>query len=193
MPRKVSREYKLYSFDELPDNIRKKVLNELRDINVDQDWYYPIEEGLIEKLNEMGYDDVKISFTGFWSQGDGASFTANVDLEKWLKFNKLSQKYSRVIQAEEDHEVVAKIIRIGNHYVHENTIDAEIAGGGSDDIINAQINEVEKLLKEDSRRLSRMIYNDLGDYYYDLTSDESVADTIRSNEYEFTSDGKVFR
>lgn len=50
------------------------------------DWYDDIYELWEKALDEIGFEDAKIAFTGFWSQGDGASFTAGVDLEKMAKY-----------------------------------------------------------------------------------------------------------
>jgi hypothetical protein len=63
-------------FDELTDKQKAKVLDNLRYINVNYDWYeYTIEE-FEAKLKKLGFYDIKTEFSGFWSQGDGACFTA---------------------------------------------------------------------------------------------------------------------
>ncbi len=50
-------------------------------------WYDDIIQNEEESLNELGFEGVEIQFSGFWSQGDGASFTAdNID------FNQLFEK-----------------------------------------------------------------------------------------------------
>jgi hypothetical protein len=52
----------------------------------DQKWWEPIEEGFIEDLTGLGFKDIDIQFTGFWSQGDGASFTARLNFKEfWSK------------------------------------------------------------------------------------------------------------
>ena len=77
-------EFKLAS--ELPENIQKKVLEEYRDWTTDHDWWDYIYENWIEKLGGLGFNDVEISFSGFWSQGDGASFTAkSIDVAKYIR------------------------------------------------------------------------------------------------------------
>jgi len=38
----------------------------------------------IEKLQDIGFEDAQIEYTGFYSQGDGASFTASVNIEKLI-------------------------------------------------------------------------------------------------------------
>ena len=46
-----------------------------RDINVDHDWWDGVYEDSKEVCAAFGIDIDDISFSGFWSQGDGACFT----------------------------------------------------------------------------------------------------------------------
>lgn len=46
-----------------------------RGINVDHDWWDGVYEDSKEVLAAFGIDTDDISFSGFWSQGDGACFT----------------------------------------------------------------------------------------------------------------------
>lgn len=70
-------------FNELSDKQKSKVLDKLRDINVEHDyWHEHITDDFKIKLESLGYSDIKTQFSGFWSQGDGASFSAKKeDLE----------------------------------------------------------------------------------------------------------------
>jgi hypothetical protein len=52
------------------------------DANTDHDWWDCTVETWKQALAQIGFLDADIQFTGFWSQGDGASFTASVDAEK---------------------------------------------------------------------------------------------------------------
>ena len=64
-------------FSELTQVQKDKVIEELRNINVDHDsWHEFTTDEFTEKLKSLGYTDIKTYFTGFWSQGDGACFTA---------------------------------------------------------------------------------------------------------------------
>lgn len=64
-------------FNELNDDQKKKVLDNLRNINVDHDeWNDFLIEDFKTKLESLGFIDIKVYWSGFWSQGDGASFTA---------------------------------------------------------------------------------------------------------------------
>ena len=78
-----------FQFDELSPDIQKKVLNYYRETyeeNIFDGWYEDVIENFESKLKNLGLEDIESRFSGFWSQGDGASFTANVrDVEKFLK------------------------------------------------------------------------------------------------------------
>lgn len=53
------------------------LIEQYRDCNADHDWYSYTYDYFIEQLGSLGLDLFKsnIQFSGFWSQGDGASFT----------------------------------------------------------------------------------------------------------------------
>lgn len=56
---------------------KDELIEEYRDINVDHDWWECTYEDFIERLAEAGITVTTsdISFSGFWSQGDGAQFS----------------------------------------------------------------------------------------------------------------------
>lgn len=64
-----------------------KVRSYLQDVATDGDWYDYVYGVWKEALEQIGFGDIDISFRGFCSQGDGASFTAKVwDFEKLIRF-----------------------------------------------------------------------------------------------------------
>lgn len=65
-------------FNELTPEQQEKVIEKYHDINEDSWMFYykEMEQDFINKLESLGYSDIKIQYTGFYSQGDGASFTA---------------------------------------------------------------------------------------------------------------------
>jgi|688.fasta_scaffold40295_3 hypothetical protein len=78
-----------FSFDELSPEIQEKVLSnykeEYRD-KIDSWWYEDVIENFKSGLEELGLENIECNFSGFWSQGDGASFTARVrDVGKFFK------------------------------------------------------------------------------------------------------------
>lgn len=52
----------------------------------DHGWYDYTFEEWGKALASVGFDNAEINFTGFWCQGDGACFTARVDLRVLIPF-----------------------------------------------------------------------------------------------------------
>lgn len=187
--------------DEWDEATRKKILDEHRDINVDyQGWYDGVYQVWKEKLAGMGYEDVDISFSGFWSQGDGASFTGKVDILKWLQIQS-NPKYSRIVRLLENNvtselDWSAEVTRHSSHYVHERTVSLQLTWYPNKvyDLPNVMLvlEAIEKDIDEDIIDQCRAIYRDLEEEYEGQTSDEAVLDTLRVNEYEMNNTGKIY-
>ena len=58
----------------------------------DQDWCDCTIEDWKTKLAGLGFDDAVISYSGFSSQGDGASFTANINPSRLTPPKQLAKK-----------------------------------------------------------------------------------------------------
>jgi hypothetical protein len=69
---------------ELPEDVRKRILDKYRDVLVeDEFWSEALQDDWQQKLEEMGFERVKIRYSLGYAQGDGASFTADsIDVRK---------------------------------------------------------------------------------------------------------------
>jgi len=184
-------EVKTYSFGELAKDVQAKVIDDNRNFNTDDDyWFEWIVDDEKEALDKEGYTDAEIFFSGFSSQGDGASFTCHVDLEKWLANSKLKTKYKSIID-KADYE-----IEKGGNYEHEYTMGIDLTGYYDMDEKQEKLaNELADIILEDAREHARAIYHRLeNEYneYYEQASDEAVIDALERNDDEFTADGKIF-
>ena len=178
----------LYKFDELSKEAQTEAIDEHRDFLAEAFNAEHLLDDWKEKLQALGYDTVNISYSGFWSQGDGASFTApRIDLKQWLKVHKLGNKYRTLLNVADN--VEASIDRESSRYVHENTIRCNIFGATESDTEEQQASEVEHLITTEARTLSQDIYKYLREAYEYDTSDEAVKESIQANEYEFTEEG----
>lgn len=151
----------LYNFDELPDDIKKKAIEKLYDINVDHDWW------------DSTYDDAKtigLKITGF-DTGRRNDITGKLifpalDVVKNIikehgetcDTYKLAMKYLGVLQTHHDNE---------DEYQIEETSA-----------------EFEQSLKEEYLSILRkeMEY---------LQSEDAIKETIEANEYEFDEHGNL--
>lgn len=181
-----TRTYEVYKFSELTKDQQVKATENLRDINTDYDWYRFELEDYCEDLDKQGFEDAEITFSGFWSQGDGASFTAIVNLEKFLKVRKLSNKYRKELNTYKSGELSIKIIKSSHQYEHEYTMATDISD--DNDLLRSELDD---LILEEAREQARSIYKNLRDSYEYLVSDEAITETIEANDYDFTVDGKI--
>ena len=182
----------LYSFNELDDKAKKRVLSNLSDINVEDDWYkYEIDDYVL-RLEHRGYKNADIRFSGFGSQGDGASFTTDeidlVALCKTLNIE-LTPSFTDWLKVE---DITLLIERYTRHYCHPNTVRAEWRNVGD---IPPQFDnllcEIEDKITADVRSQSKVIYHGLSEVYDSLTSDEAIIETINANGYTFEVDGTL--
>ena len=184
--------------------IPEEVLNQYRDINVDYDWWDCTYECFTERMRDTYSVEVEdIQFTGFWSQGDGASFTGYVsDLQKFLSF--FPSDYPMIHMMWEDGgEVHLRLTRgLDRRYCHENTVYLNIStdifmevleAEDADPLRYAAAIKWDKQLDDEVAHLTRVgqdfLRNRMGELYCDLekeyeylTSDEAVRDTIIAND-----------
>lgn len=181
----------VYSFDELSDDVKKKVLEAYREYNVEfGDWYQPIYEGFTEKLEQLGYSEIKPYFSGFWSQGDGACFEGKVSLLGWLKSHKLKTKYKNLSKyLEESGDDYLSIKQVG-HYYHSKSMAVVDEVHTETDKQSSDLGAVIELIENEIEEVADELYRDLEKYYEELTSDEAVTEAVVANDQEFEIDGK---
>jgi len=178
---------KVYKFDELTPEGKKKALEVLYDINVEGfKWYdYTVEEQEEDLINE-GFEDAEISFSGFSSQGDGACFDAKINVSKFCS----DPRILRI--AEESNFFIAKN-SYSNHYSHERTryVDDERPTSKRHTRINKALDDLSELIESKRMELSKKIYRTLEAEYEYRTSEEAILETIEANDYEFYANDKL--
>lgn len=191
---------KLYTFSELGPEARAKAIENNRDINTDDfsDWYNPITEYFVEKVEKLGYEDIEPMFSGFYSQGDGACFTARVYISNWIKAHKLKKKFALLYKYGTADYCYIKISHSYHHYFSTSTDVNEcddfwqVDSSKTQDKLTEQLAEVTKLVEEERKNLGDQLYKDLETYYYKLTSDDMVAESLLANDVEFLEDGNKY-
>ena len=79
----------LKPFSKLPEDLQQKVIDKNRNINVDDyDWFDTTKSDFHTDLETLGFYNIDSQFSGFWSQGDGASFTGSYEYAKGWKLKK---------------------------------------------------------------------------------------------------------
>lgn len=153
----------------------------------------------------------EVAWTGFWSQGDGASFVGYIkNLQRFLTLTTGSTKtYPLVREVWEsntqiyDRKLDIRIERDkGARYVHEYTMRCQIESDYSfkdnvphdcplrvaaaevwDEQFAQELAELEDHVRVVARRLAKLLYRMLEQEYDFLTSDDVVWDALISNDY----------
>lgn len=119
-----------FTYEELTPKAQEKALAWFGE-SLDYEWWQHVYANAKEDGKEKGFDIEDIRFSGFWSQGDGASWTGEVDIKQFLEHHLKEDHpdYSRyfVLQAILNEgngwvEQRANVTRYGFHYVHSNTM-----------------------------------------------------------------------
>lgn len=208
---KVTLEFEVGTIEEWKENdkeVYEHILERHRDINVDHDWWEFTVEHFQEELESLGFADTDFRFSGFSSQGDGASFTGDWDSAKMLTVKELKEKgivlsdwakeLKRVLKGNLK-DIKAKyatfsIKKTYHHYEHEHTVsifDAKYWNSRKKEQYGIPPEEEDDILGGCWTAMKAM-YRILGKEYDYLTSDEAVEETLSVNEYKFDKDGKIW-
>lgn len=204
----------LFTFDELSDDAKQAAINDERNnSSIDYEFSGELDYWQNGALSGTGFIIDEISFSGFYSQGDGASFigyydSAQIDLEKLkgfsLKAYELMARNDSVFGASgltSDNVITADIKRTSRNYSHENTVsieNIEINGiewgdfDSDDDKHNKAFEAIENYLTELKNSLCYLIYSSLQSEYEHQNSDEYISEILVINEYYFTANGAFY-
>lgn len=176
----------------------KNVLEKHRDWNIDGKWYEATKQDCKTMLAFCGFSDVEIRFSGFGSQGDGASFTGsfnsqNIDieaLETYAPNEKAFLDFARFLTNRRDafKPFTFALVRSTRlNYVHENTVyvdnvECEVESGA---IVSLSAD-----ITIQCRSVMREIYRRLEEEYYYLSSDDSIAESLAASEMYFDENGR---
>ena len=191
---------KTYSFNELSDEAKQVAFNNNSEINVEVwDWYDCTKDDFHTILELIGFDNIDSNFSGFYSQGDGASFSADYLYKKGC----LKAVKQHAPNDTELHDIVEGIVshQKGNgyllscevskrgNYCHSNTMyfswckNDNSCFDWKNDFVE---NELEQLFKG----LADWYYSRLKSEYEYLTSFDVVAEMLEANEIQFLENGE---
>ena len=190
----------IFKFNELSENAKESARQWWREGDLDSEWYECTIDDSISALEMVGFYNVKIYFSGFCSQGDGACFTGNYEYQKGA----LKAVKNEFPQWEALHTLTEQLQLINRRYFYQLAFKLEHSGrcshGNSVTVdyierldgfeINNEVELFEELLGT-VREFMQEIYIMLKREYDYLTSDEQVDEAITINEYEFDENGSI--
>ena len=177
-----------YQFHELPEAIQEKVLN---DFNVDPLYDHdPILEGMTEGLEDIGLEDIDIKYSGFWSQGDGLSFTGYVsNAALFLKHIGAPECSDSLIET-----LDITFSRAGHRNVHERSVSTLVDYAYMTNEVsiewNEKIEDLEKHIEAWRLKKCQDMYMELESEYECSTNRDAIIEHIEANGYHFLEDGR---
>ena len=116
-------EVEVFKWEELSQTAKDRVRDWYIE-GMNYEWWDSVYEMAIEDGKEKGFYIDKINFSGFWSQGDGASWSGFVDVRQWLEENCADSIGVSAWCALIQEDVVTKNIQVtqSGRYSHEETM-----------------------------------------------------------------------
>ena len=202
--KEVTETIKIYTFDELSSSAREKACQQVGDSMTDNAWWYDSTFDLfVERCKDYGMNNVDIHFTGFGSQGDGASFTCDdINVEKLLV--SLDIKMSDGLKE----KILAYIYEVnivrGTSYraYHKQTVHAKVFVDEDalyeeeEEEIIQDIHDIadtlEFKLEQLKNDLCQQLYYSLEQEYDYLHSSDYVDELAYYNKMQFLANGLVY-
>lgn len=218
MPRIIERT--VYKFNELSDKAKAHARDTARDWDTSHDWWEYVYEQASEAADMLGISiatkpvklnsgktrqDPCIYFSGFSSQGDGASFEgryrpkvdavdtianefcADSELQTIAQQLALLQVSSRI---KHGRRLEATIKLGGSGYCHSHMMDVDVTFVDEEDGISPDL-EDEKELTHLMRAFADWIYSQLEAENEYLTSDEHIDEILSDSGHEFDESGAL--
>lgn len=205
-----TKEYTIYTFDELTDRAKERARDWWRsceDSDFDTDFLYEDFQRMADilgitfdtrRVQLMGGGtryDPKIYWSGFSSQGDGACFEGSYRYAKGavktMKKETNDAELIRIAQALQDaqaknfYSLRASMAQRG-HYNHSGCMTVSVEDNRDSWRDVAQEDDIVQAMRD----FADWMYRQLEKEYEYRMSDENVDESIRINEYTFDEDGK---
>ena len=215
-------EITLYQFDELSDKAKEKARDYYIEHWMHDEWWDCTYEAMKEDgHHNYGFNVKDIRFSGFWSQGDGASWCGSVNVPAWIKSKPTAYQEhptTQIILALIEEGWVDEQVLVSfssSRYCHENTVDiTEIAGHEPEDdyplmqfgmfkgasvkelmhivgCTGGALYDMDKELKEDVIAFARTIYRELEADYRAQTTEEAIGKAYAINDVWFDESGRM--
>lgn len=201
----------VYTFDQLSDETKDKAREWMRDCEMqDFDTEFMFEDfgraaGILGiEFNQTQHGELDIRYSGFCSQGDGASFVGSYshapgasvkireDYPEETRLHAIADGLTALqvgYRLESGRWIDAKITTSQSNYCHEMTMEIEASDSFSGEEFDYDGHHV-KTITEAMRDFARWMYKSLEEEYDYRLSDECIDEQLADGDYEFDEDGE---
>lgn len=201
-----------YTFEQLSETAKCKVREWL---SPDYEWWKDGYDHAVEAGKDRGFIIDNINFSGFWSQGDGASWSGHVYITDFCKYNEKTDPWLLYVRLLVEDGYCGNTVKIRKQGWHEHSYsmyadyidvyaldeDTDAVYTGHDPLYTgvsiselielAEFQSAYKYIEDSARKFADEIYNNLEEEYEYITSDEYIMELCHANEYMFDEDGEL--
>lgn len=189
------------TIDEFTLEQQEKICEKYNDYLVQDNWFDFIIDDFIETMPKY-FGNVKIYFSGFYSQGDGACFDADINVNELINAIPSKLLHGKTKNAITNYNNICgvdfscKIKRVGSYnlYSHENTRAFEFSIYSNSDnkkfitkLENIE-SEIESYFEAERLKICKDLYKTLEKEYNFLTSFEALKASFEVGNYFFNSE-----
>lgn len=192
--REIKTTTKVYEFEELKDDIKEKVLDNHRYINVDFDeWNDWLIEDFIREIKEKTNLDLEQKDI-IWEAGSrNAKFGVYSTSIINQLISRFEMKYLQQIDISTTDKLGSFLSHMGGGICSRGETEKDLAEvyfeeGKENKAVTTEINKIINIVIE----LAGKYHIQNEEVYNENISDENVKKTLLNNEYEFTEDGRIF-
>lgn len=196
----------IYKFAELSDEAQQAAIDGYRDGGLGYEWWNCAYDDFLRVADILGVATAheKMQFTGFCSQGDGASFTGSYSYKKgalkkikeYAPQEKTLHDIAQRLQSAQKkwfYRVQTEIGSLCWRYSHARTMscNSQVPAQDQNGYMEPVDTQTDRVIEDAMRDLADWHYRRLEAEYDYLMSDEYAREVIQINEYEFTEDGTI--
>ena len=160
-------------------------------------------ENFTDILKMIGFSDIKVYYSGFYSQGDGASFEGDLDVDEITIKNikealeyigediELKKLLTDLYKTTCDIQGLKLRITKNGNYQHEMTMDIDVMEYDKNEYKNKEIYHKAGEILTICRYLAKWLYDKLEKSYEYQDSDEYIFQLLVNNEYELNEKGEI--
>lgn len=181
----------LYNFNELSEEVRRKLIEREIERIID-DNFECLPEYFEEMMEEEEIDDLKISYSLSYSQGDGVSFEGVINFEKENIFKKVldNSRYKQDIIKLLNDGYTFRLIRKNYNYYHKYTCGVDCDAYFYDE----KISEILEVFHQDLEGVYYNLcnrYEKLGYNCYNVSEEEAI-ERILEKDLLYFEDGRIY-
>jgi len=180
--RTVTKQINIYDYNDLLANkeLKKRVLENLCDINIDYNWWNDIFECWADTLAPKGFKNCMLTEFDVYRRTIDVRF--DFDLSILIENSKLTLKEKKILNYLYENDL---------YDIYNSNFDGIDYTRDNHSCIRSLIYKFESELKERIDDINLSILDKLREEYDARTSEEWILETIQINGYEFLEDGTI--